>query len=150
MEEAFKINQNRNLNQKNSKIRNDSAVQGTNDSSVLSKISAAELGYVQDDFLKHFATKFARRSPLVNRGYYIRAKLIDFAIKEFLTRVNNDDLKNQVINVGAGFDSTYFRLKSLNLLERTLFIEVNVTLDPNVKLVLNVKSIFLDRFSRCY
>ena len=67
MEEAFKINQNRNLNQKSSKVRNDSAVQGTNDSSVLSKISAAELGYVEDDYLKYFANKLARRSPLVNR-----------------------------------------------------------------------------------
>lgn len=67
MEEAFKINQHRNINQKSSKIRNDSAVQGTNDSSVLSKISAAEVGYVEDDFLKYFASKFARRSPLVNR-----------------------------------------------------------------------------------
>jgi tRNA wybutosine-synthesizing protein 4 len=61
MEEAFKINQ------KNSKIRNDSAVQGTNDSSVLSKISAAEAGYHPDRFLKYFANKLARRSPLVNR-----------------------------------------------------------------------------------
>lgn len=74
MEEAFKINQNRNLNQKSSKVRNDSAVQGTNDSSVLSKISAAELGYVEDDYLKYFANKLARRSPLVNRlpNYAIR------------------------------------------------------------------------------
>ncbi len=61
MEEAFKINQ------KSSKHRNDSAVQGTNDSSVLSKISAAESGYCTDDFLKYFASKIARRSPLVNR-----------------------------------------------------------------------------------
>lgn len=67
MEEAFKINQNRNHCQKSSKLRNDSAVQGTNDSSVLSKISAAELGYVEDEFLKCFANKLARRSPLVNR-----------------------------------------------------------------------------------
>lgn len=61
MEEAFKINQ------KSSKHRNDSAVQGTNDSSVLSKISTAQLGYFNDNFLQHFAIKLARRSPLVNR-----------------------------------------------------------------------------------
>lgn len=65
MEEAFKINQ------KSSKLRNDSAVQGTNDSSVLSKISAAQLGYCKDDFLGHFAAKKTRRSPLVNRYFFI-------------------------------------------------------------------------------
>ncbi len=61
MEEAFKINQ------KSRKHRNDSAVQGTNDSSVLSKISTIELGYFEDEFLKHFGCKLIRRSPLVNR-----------------------------------------------------------------------------------
>ena len=118
MEEAFKINQ------KNSKIRNDSAVQGTNDSSVLSKISAAEAGYHPDSFLKYFANKNARRSPLVNRGYYIRAKVIDYVIKEFLRNVNEQNLRNQIVNLGAGFDSTFFRLKDLNLLKNTFFIEV--------------------------
>ena len=61
MEEAFKIAQ------KSSRQRNDCAVQGTNDSSVLSKISMCQIGYFDDDFLKHFASKSARRSPLVNR-----------------------------------------------------------------------------------
>ena len=61
---------------------------------------------------------------VIYRGYYIRAKLIDFAVREFLDKVNKDELKNQMVNLGAGFDSTYFRLKALNLLNRTLFIEV--------------------------
>lgn len=61
MEEAFKINQ------KSSKHRNDNAVQGTNDSSILSKISCSEMNYFDDRYLKHFATKIVRRSPLVNR-----------------------------------------------------------------------------------
>ena len=126
MEEAFKINK------KNTRNRNDQAVQGTNDSSILSKISASELGYFEDDCLKYFATKIVRRSPLVNRGYYIRAKLIDFMIKEFLS--NTNAVKNQILNLGAGFDSSFFRLKSQNLLTQTLFIEVIGKLLTNVKL----------------
>ena len=118
MEEAFKINK------KTTKHRNDTAVQGTNDSSILSKISTSELGYFEDDCLKHFATKIVRRSPLVNRGYYIRAKLIDSMIQEFLSQMNRDTLKNQILNLGAGFDSSFFRLKSQNILTHTLFIEV--------------------------
>jgi tRNA wybutosine-synthesizing protein 4 len=61
MEEAFKIAR------KTSKIRNDNAVQGTNDSSVLSKISSAESGYLDDQYLKYFGTKVIKRAPLVNR-----------------------------------------------------------------------------------
>ena len=61
MEEAFKIGQ------KTSRKRNDCAVQGTNDSSILSKISMCQTGYFDDEFLKCFATKCPRRSPLVNR-----------------------------------------------------------------------------------
>ena len=34
------------INQKNKRNRNDTAVQGTNDSAVLSKISMAQLGYL--------------------------------------------------------------------------------------------------------
>ena len=44
MEEAFKINN------KSTKKRNDTSVQGTNDSSVLSKISTCQAGYFEDDF----------------------------------------------------------------------------------------------------
>jgi tRNA wybutosine-synthesizing protein 4 len=117
MEEAFKINK------KTSRHRNDQAVQGTNDSSILSKISTSELGYFEDDSLKYFATKVVRRSPLVNRGYYIRARLIDFMIKEFLSKTSST-MPNQILNLGAGFDSSFFRLNSQNLLGRTLFIEV--------------------------
>lgn len=42
-------------------------VQGTNDSSVVSKASAAALGYFHDAFLQRFVCKVARRAPLVNR-----------------------------------------------------------------------------------
>ncbi len=61
MEEAFKINN------KSTKKRNDTSVQGTNDSSILSKISTCQRGYFNDDFLKYFANKIVKRSSLVNR-----------------------------------------------------------------------------------
>ena len=64
MEEAFKIN---NKTSKTPKKRNDTQVQGTNDSSILSKISCCENGYFDDRFLKYFASKIVNRSSLVNR-----------------------------------------------------------------------------------
>jgi tRNA wybutosine-synthesizing protein 4 len=69
MEEAFK------LNQKNKKNRNDIAVQGTNDSAVLSKISMAQLGYFNDDYLKYFGVKAVRRSPIINRYFRILVRI---------------------------------------------------------------------------
>lgn len=43
-------------------------VQGTNDSSVLSKVSAVAQGYFLDDYLKQFVFKEFRRAPLINRS----------------------------------------------------------------------------------
>jgi tRNA wybutosine-synthesizing protein 4 len=42
-------------------------VQGTNDSSILSKVSMVKLGYFDDLFLREFVDKDVRRSPSINR-----------------------------------------------------------------------------------
>ena len=46
-------------------------VEGTNDYSIVSKLSAASAGYFEDDFLREFVDKKKRRAALVNWGYYI-------------------------------------------------------------------------------
>lgn len=104
-------------------FQNDLAVQGTNDSSIVSKCSMASLGYFQDDYLKHFVSKMSRRAPLINRGYFIRAKAIDDLLRAFLMHYGNES--NQIISFGAGFDSTYFRLEANGSLPNTVFYEVD-------------------------
>lgn len=42
-------------------------VKETNDSSIVSKLSASNAGYFVDENLKYFVTKPARRAPLINR-----------------------------------------------------------------------------------
>ena len=42
-------------------------VQGTNDSSIVSKCSMAALGYFDDPFLPKFVNKVTRRAPLIHR-----------------------------------------------------------------------------------
>uniref|UniRef100_A0A3B4GBU8 Leucine carboxyl methyltransferase 2 n=1 Tax=Pundamilia nyererei TaxID=303518 RepID=A0A3B4GBU8_9CICH len=71
-------------NRKAQKKGRDTAVQGTNDSSVVSKVSAAAQGYFNDVFLQHFVCKVARRAPLINRGYYVRWKAVDHCVRKFL------------------------------------------------------------------
>ncbi|XP_033111075.1 tRNA wybutosine-synthesizing protein 4-like [Anneissia japonica] len=109
--------------QKTSKSRSDTAVQGTNDSSIVSKCSMVTRGYFHDDFVCHFVAKQSRRSSLINKGYYIRAKAVDHIFKYFFAWCNGTE--NQVISLGAGFDSAFFRLKSEGLLETTRFVEVD-------------------------
>jgi len=105
----------------------DAPVQGTNDNSIVSKCSMAAAGYFEDTFLQYFVAKKSRRSPLINRGYYIRARAIDFALNLFLTTKTSE--KKQIISLGAGFDSSYFRLRDKGALLSTRFLEIDF---PNV------------------
>lgn len=70
-------------------------MQGTNDSSAVSKVSAAAQGYFHDDFLKYFVCKLSRRAPLINRGYYVRWRAIDHCVRQFL-QVTEDCRRSQV------------------------------------------------------
>ncbi|RUS78801.1 hypothetical protein EGW08_013451 [Elysia chlorotica] len=108
---------------KNSKTRRETAVQGTNDSSIVSKWSTASSGYFDDSFLQYFISKQSRRAPLIHRGYYIRAKAFDKIIRNFLKIFENS--KKQIISLGTGFDSTYFRLKGAGLLSDTVVYEID-------------------------
>ena len=95
MEEAFRINQ-----RKSRKTRNDVAVslctldrerqyshvfevRGTNDSSILSKVSMVKLGYFSDLFLREFVDKDVRRSPSINRLGMIMILILHLFIVSF-------------------------------------------------------------------
>ncbi|XP_074660085.1 tRNA wybutosine-synthesizing protein 4-like [Tubulanus polymorphus] len=107
---------------KTPKTRNDTAVRGTNDNSILSKCSMANLGYFDDEFLQYFVCKKVRRAPLINRCYFIRSSAIDYSLKTFVKEISG---KKQIISLGAGFDSSYFRLKNQGLLKDVIFYEID-------------------------
>uniref|UniRef100_A0A3B3ZUT4 Uncharacterized protein n=1 Tax=Periophthalmus magnuspinnatus TaxID=409849 RepID=A0A3B3ZUT4_9GOBI len=106
------------------KLGKDTAVQGTNDSSVVSKVSAAAQGYFEDVYLQHFVCKVARRAPLINRGYYVRWRAVDHCVRRFLEKTSNCP-KRQILSLGAGFDSLYFRLRSCRILTNAVVFEVD-------------------------
>ena len=106
------------------KKNKDQTVQETNDSSILSKASIVELGYFNDPFLKLFTTKAVRRAPLIHRGYYVRSKAIDYVLTSFLRLFKGVD-KIQIISLGCGFDSTYFRLKAESKLKNCYYYGVD-------------------------
>lgn len=77
-----------------------------------------KLGYANDygnalsEFLSiHSIKKPTRRAPLINRGYYIRHKSMQYTINEFLKLASSKKNNFQIINLGCGFDPTYFHLE---------------------------------------
>ena len=42
-----------------------------------------DAGYFKDDFVNHFVNKRSRRSPLINRGYYVRATAMEHVFQGF-------------------------------------------------------------------
>jgi O-methyltransferase involved in polyketide biosynthesis len=63
-----------------------------------------------DDCLCAFVRKPSRRSPLINRGYYARVAAVQTLVSQFLDHVKGN--KAQIVSLGAGFDTTYFRMKN--------------------------------------
>jgi tRNA wybutosine-synthesizing protein 4 len=95
------------------------AVQQTADDAISGKLSAAALGYLSDPYLPLFAKPAAaahtRRPPIINRGNFARVACIDKVIREFLGQPgfsSNDSSKPQIVSLGAGKDTTFFRLQS--------------------------------------
>lgn len=107
--------------------RREGAVQSTNDSSALSKRSLAARGYVHDAFAPLLVPGAARRAPLIHRGYYVRARAVQHCVRAFLEQTSSDPAapRAQILSLGAGSDSLYFRLKAAGSLAGAAVWEVD-------------------------
>lgn len=54
----------------------------------------------------------------MNRGYYTRHQCISMLRSQFLDACTAAELPCQVVVLGAGFDTTYFQLKSQACIRR--------------------------------
>ncbi|XP_072479890.1 tRNA wybutosine-synthesizing protein 4 [Notamacropus eugenii] len=103
------------------------AVQSTNDSSSLSKSSLAAHGYVRDPFAALLVAGAPRRAPLIHRGYYVRARAVRHCARAFLERAPAaGGPRRQILSLGAGSDSLYFRLKAAGRLTWAAVWEVDL------------------------
>ncbi|CUM47648.1 uncharacterized protein AC631_03185 [Debaryomyces fabryi] len=93
----------------------DLQVQGTNNSSIVSKrsvemIYTSKLNPEMGEWFKYFVKKPKRRSPAINRGYWIRME----SIKQMILRIidSREDANQEVtiVNLGCGFDPLPFQL----------------------------------------
>lgn len=95
----------------------DAAVQATNDEASSSKLSCVKKGYMEDKYVQVFVRRPARRSPIINRGYYARWAVIRKFLLQFLEAGTSSsdgisvDCKKQILSLGAGFDTIYFQLQ---------------------------------------
>ncbi|XP_017776640.1 PREDICTED: leucine carboxyl methyltransferase 1 [Nicrophorus vespilloides] len=100
---------------------NDDAVIATNDDASECKRNAVQLGYWKDNYISHLIKHGKRRAPEINRGYYARVKGVEKVIHKFLQRVGD---KAQIINLGSGYDTLYWRLMDENI-SIANFIEID-------------------------
>ena len=81
--------------------RNDEYVMDTNNSSIVSKRSVEKLYFGgESEYFRYFVSKFKRRSPLINRGYWLRMKSIEHAVTRFLAE--QTPKRKIVVNLGCG------------------------------------------------
>ncbi|KAL4956047.1 hypothetical protein BDW69DRAFT_99810 [Aspergillus filifer] len=110
------------------------SVMGTNNSSIVSKRSVEMLYYPEPHFFRYFVKKPSRRTPLVNREYWLRMHAIKESVRRFL-REPSDKLKF-VINLGCGFDPLPFILSAEgSVCSQTTFVDVDYE-----KLMVNKKT----------
>jgi [phosphatase 2A protein]-leucine-carboxy methyltransferase len=102
----------------------DNAVKGTDQDAAGSRVSCVELGYLDDPYAKLFATQqTARKLPLLNRGTYVRTSAIDLLVAKFL--VTYPSSAKQIISLGAGTDTRFFRLLDLYPQTRLVYHEID-------------------------
>ncbi|QDZ20971.1 leucine carboxyl methyltransferase [Chloropicon primus] len=92
-------------------------VQGTNDEANLSKRSACDQGYFDDWAIRYFVERRARRTPLVNRGYFCRVHALRTALASLARELKrskgcppSENERLQVVSLGCGYDTTLFQL----------------------------------------
>ncbi|XP_064083636.1 leucine carboxyl methyltransferase 1-like [Macrobrachium nipponense] len=86
---------------------NDEAVIATNDDASSCKRCAVALGYWPDRFISYFVRSTERKAPEINRGYFARAVAIKILVDKFVEVTGGNC---QIVNIGAGFDTLYWRL----------------------------------------
>ncbi|SLM39308.1 S-adenosyl-L-methionine-dependent methyltransferase-like [Lasallia pustulata] len=93
------------------KSARDRVVQQTDQDASVSRLSAVEVGYLHDPFAQDFVIGGPqRRFPIINRGTYVRTIAIDSLVDRFLSQ--NPSRRKQIISLGAGSDTRFFRLMS--------------------------------------
>ncbi|KAF4345351.1 leucine carboxyl methyltransferase 1 [Fusarium beomiforme] len=98
-------------------VTRDATIQGTDIDASVSRLSAVDLGYLDDPYAQYFVQSAdgpaARRLPIINRGTYTRTMSLDTLVESFLNGDESgeqDSSAKQIVSLGAGTDTRPFRL----------------------------------------
>jgi O-methyltransferase involved in polyketide biosynthesis len=90
----------------------DAIVMRTAEDAVTTKYAAVQAGYYKDPFIAGFAEKKQKRpvQVIIKRGTFARVAVIFKAISRFTHTVANSANRAQIVVLGAGKDTSFFRL----------------------------------------
>ena len=91
----------------------DEAVIATNDDATACKRSAVHFGYIEDPYLPHMAPKnVPRKAPEIHLGYFTRVRGMLGMLLKSIEAIKQSEMEPiQIVNLGSGFDTLYWRLK---------------------------------------
>jgi [phosphatase 2A protein]-leucine-carboxy methyltransferase len=112
----------------------DEAVVATNDDAAICKFQAVAKGYYQDPYIDKFLSakvksSMPKKAPEINHGYFARSVSIAYIVEKFIR--NYPDA--QIISLGAGYDTLYWRLKDKNFFmpqdqqSRLTYVEIDMS-----------------------
>lgn len=108
----------------------DEAVIATNDDAAICKYQAVLKGYYSDPYIDKFLSikaknSMPRKAPEINHGYFARSTAIAYVVERF---IRHHSQGCQVINLGAGYDTLYWRLKGKNPLGANMkYVEIDMS-----------------------
>ncbi|KAG0649123.1 Leucine carboxyl methyltransferase 1 [Hyphodiscus hymeniophilus] len=104
--------------------RRDLSIQATDTDAAVSRLSAVSMGYLDDPFAPFFVNgQGTRRLPIINRGTYARTNALDILIDAFLSPSSQEPELKQIVSLGAGTDTRYFRLRAQNRHHNVIYHE---------------------------
>jgi O-methyltransferase involved in polyketide biosynthesis len=125
-----------------SSLIKDEVIQKTDNDAATSRLSAVETGYLDDPFARLLTPgQHARRLPLMNRGTYVRTTAIDRIVDTFLGA--GELGRKQIISLGAGSDTRYFRLRRMNLAVELIYHELDFAVNTKAKIALLTSTAFV-------
>jgi hypothetical protein len=93
----------------------DEGTRSTDGFAAHARVSAARLGYIQDEFVSYLVPRsrnLPTHAPLINIGTHVRTTSIDRLVEDFLRAGSADGtpIKKQIVSIGAGSDTRFWRL----------------------------------------
>ena len=91
----------------------DAAIRATDTDASQARVSAVRKQYLHDPFIGALVPRahlVPTRPPLINIGTYVRSEAIDELVLGWLSHAGGDGQKVQIVSLGAGSDTRFWRL----------------------------------------